>query len=53
MAETVEKTFVCPICELTRPMAEGRLAGAALAGEGDRGGSGRRVRGTRSAGRRC
>jgi uncharacterized membrane protein len=26
MTETVEKTFTCPICELPKPMVEGRLA---------------------------
>jgi uncharacterized membrane protein len=26
MTEAVEKTFVCPICELSKPMVEGRLA---------------------------
>jgi uncharacterized membrane protein len=26
MAETAEKTFICPICEQTKPMVEGRLA---------------------------
>ena len=26
MAESLEKTFVCPICEQTKPMVEGRLA---------------------------
>ena len=26
MTESVEKTFICPICELSKPMVEGRLA---------------------------